>query len=169
MTPQARIRRIGWLAALSFCLVLFAMLHLAVDGLSAKVENSEKQIAYLERENMLLETEFLARSSPLQLSALNRVEFGYEAPQAEQFIVNQRQLARFSSPRGADSPAPIQLAGLSEEDAPPFPKLVSPLTGKPVDQAVFSGEESEGGHLALGLAQRSLRVPIASVSGGLTR
>ena len=169
MTPQARIRRIGWIAALAVCLALYTMLHLAVDGLGAKVEASEKQIAYLERENMLLETEFLARSSPLQLSALNRVEFGYQAPRAEQFIVNQRQLARFSSPRGKEDFESIQLAGMNGEDAPPFPKLVSPLTGEPVEAALISGEEPESGHLAMGLAQRSLRVPIAAVSGELTR
>lgn len=169
MTPHARIRRIGWLAALSICLALYTMLHLAVDGLNAKVELSERQIAYVERENTLLETEFLARSSPLQLAALNRVEFGYRAPQAEQFIVSQRQLARFSGPRAVNSPNPIQLAGMTGEDAPPFPKLVSPLTGKPVDTAVFSGEEPEGGRLTVGLAQRSLRVPIAAVAGDLSR
>lgn len=162
MTPQARFRRIGWLAALSLCLMLYAMLHLGVNGLHSKVMKADARIASLERQNMVLETEIIARSSPLQLAALNRIEFGYTAPEAAQFLGGTRQLAQFGMPRGADAPDPIQLAGMTGEDAPPFPELVSPLTGKPVDDAVLGEPHEDGGHLAVGLAQHTLRVPIAA-------
>lgn len=58
MTPQARIRRIGWFAALATCTALYLMLHLKVHAVTSEVVRAERQIVALEDENMLLETEF---------------------------------------------------------------------------------------------------------------
>ena len=99
MTPQRRIRRIGWLAALGTCIVLYALLHVKVNAVHAEVVQAERQIVRLENQNMLLETEFLTRSSQVQLAAWNRIDFGFEAPRAEQFIDGPMQLASFGSPR----------------------------------------------------------------------
>ena len=165
MTPQSRIRRIGWLAALGTCIVLYALLHVKVNAVHAEVVQAERQIVRLENQNMLLETEFLTRSSQVQLAAWNRIDFGFEAPRAEQFIDGPMQLASFGSPRTADAPAPIRLAGMtSGEDIAEFPKLVSPLTGKPVDERVLAGDEPSGGHLAVAIAPGPLRVPIAGAA-----
>ncbi|MCB2066129.1 MAG: hypothetical protein KDE15_05755 [Erythrobacter sp.] len=165
MTPQARIRRIGWLAALGMCMVLYGLLHVKVNAVHAEVVRAEREIVRLEQQNTLLETEFLTRSSQLQLAAWNRVDFGYQAPRAEQFVDGQLQLADFGTPRGADAPAPIMLAGMaSGEDMPEFPRLVSPLTGEPVDEAVLAGDAlTHEGHLAVAAASGPLRVPLASV------
>ena len=110
MTPQARFRRIGWLALLTVCTILYGVLHFQVWSVSSDVKKTERVLVSLQQQNMLLETEFLTRSSQLQLAAWNRVDFGYSAPAADQFIGNERQLARFSSPRSSEAPDPIRLA-----------------------------------------------------------
>ena len=165
MTPQARIRRIGWFAALGVCLALYTLLHLKVNAVHADVVRAERQIVALEEQNMLLETEFLTRSNQVQLAAWNRVDFGFEAPRAEQFLDSELELASLGMPRSGDAPAPIMLAGMtSGEDVPDFPELVSPLTGEPVDEAVLAGDAPDGGHLAVVVAPGPLRVPIAGVA-----
>ncbi len=165
MTPQARIRRIGWFAALGVCLALYTLLHLKVNAVHADVVRAEREIVRLEEQNMLLETEFLTRSNQVQLSAWNRVDFGFEAPRAEQFLDSPLQLASFGSPRTGDAPEPIMLAGMtSGEDVPEFPELVSPLTGRPVDEAVLAGGPSDSGRLTVAIAPGPLRVPIAGAA-----
>ncbi|WAT19050.1 hypothetical protein OZN62_05660 [Aurantiacibacter sp. MUD11] len=165
MTPHARIRRIGWLAALGTCIALYALLHVKVNAVHADVVRAEREIVRLENQNLLLETEFLTRSNQVQLAAWNRVDFGFEAPRAEQFLDSPLQLASFGSPRSADAPQPIMLAGMTgEQDVPEFPELVSPLTGRPVDEKVLAGDRPNGGHLAVAMAPGPLRVPIANVT-----
>lgn len=166
MTPQARIRRMGWFAAIGICCALYAVLHVKVNSVHADVIRAERAIVQLEQQNMLLETEFLTRSNQVQLSAWNRVDFGFEAPEASQFVDSTVQLASFGTPRSEDAPAPILLAGMtSEEGVPDFPELVSPLTGKPVDDAVLGGgEEADGRSLAVTMPTTPLRVPIAGIT-----
>ncbi|MFB0613560.1 hypothetical protein [Aurantiacibacter poecillastricola] len=160
-----RIRRIGWLAALGTCIALYTLLHVKVNAVHAEVIRAEREIVRLEEQNMLLETEFLTRSNQVQLSAWNRVDFGFEAPRAEQFIENPVQLASFGMPRRADAPAPIRLAKMTAgEDVPDFPQLTSPLTGEPVDERVLAGDEPSETRLAVALATGTLRVPIVSAS-----
>lgn len=165
MTPQARIRRIGWFAALGVCLALYTVLHLKVNAVHSEVVRAEREIVRLEEQNLLLETEFLTRSSQVQLAAWNRVDFGFEAPRAEQFLDSPMALASFGSPRTGDAPEPIMLAGMtSGEDVPEFPELVSPLTGRPVDDAVLAGDAPDNGRLVVAIAPGPLRVPIAGVT-----
>lgn len=172
MTPQARFRRMGWLALLAICTALYGVLHFQVWSLSSEVKKRERQIVVLEEHNMLLETEYLTRSSQMQLAAWNRVDFGYTAPGAAQFIFNERQLARFGSARGADAPEPIRVAGVStDEERTPFPSLVSPITGEPLDTALIEPvrPDNAGGQTIVStLAQRTARVPLSAVreSGG---
>ena len=86
MSPHARLRRTGWIAALATCTALYLMLHLKVHSVRSEVVRSERQIVALEQQKLLLETEFETRSNQLQLAAWNRVDFGYTAPSAEQFL-----------------------------------------------------------------------------------
>jgi hypothetical protein len=164
MTQQARLRRIGWFALLALCTALYGVLHFQVWSVASDVKRTERQIVALEQTNMLLETEFLTRSSQVQLAAWNRVDFGYGAPEAGQFIDNERQLAQFSSRPHDDAPQ-LHLAGYSEEDAeaPPFPRLVSPITGKPVDVALIEPAHANSDNrttLAARLTGGSARVPM---------
>lgn len=166
MTPQGRIRRIGWLAILGACMALYALLHVKVNAVNADVVQAERRIVFLEEQNMLLETEFLTRSNQVQLAAWNRVDFGFQSPQADQFIDSPRQLASFGMPRAADAPAPIRLAGLrSGEDVPDYPRLVSPLTGREIEADLLEEEHDgdDGDRLAVAIAPGPLRLPIAGV------
>ncbi len=174
MTPQARIRRMGWIALLAICTALYGVLHFQVWSLASEVTKKERRIVALEEHNMLLETEFLTRSSQMQLAAWNRVDFGYSAPDADQFIFNERQLGRFGNQRAGDAPAPIKVASVStDEERTPFPRLVSPITGKPLDAALIEPvkpESDSGETIVSTLAQQTARIPMSaaqdSSSGG---
>ncbi len=129
----SRLRQIGWALALVICMVAFLALTLKVNTVKSEVRLAERDIIALERDKMLLETEFETRASQQQLAQWNAVEFGYQAPTADQYLENERQLASLGQPRGLDAPLPIRVAYASdtERDAR-FPALVSPLSGKPV-------------------------------------
>lgn len=170
MTTQAHFRRIGWFAALAGCTLVYGVLHFQVWSVASDVRKAERQIVALEEANMLLETEFLTRSSQVKLAAWNRVDLGYSAPLAEQFINNERQLAQFAASRAGDAPAPLRLAGFSEdEEVAPFPQLVSPITGQPIDVALIEPEQhGDNGAATTTLAARVAgtvaRVPLSARS-----
>jgi hypothetical protein len=167
MTPHSRIRRIGWIAALAVCAMLYLTLHLKVHAVSSDVVRAERQIVALEQQKLLLETEFQTRSNQLQLEEWNRVDFGYTAPSAEQFLESERQLAGFGSPRAPGAPEPIRVAGASGE-APEYPRLVSPLTGEPIEQALLEPErraELSGTRLADG----TMRIPLGAALGSASQ
>jgi hypothetical protein len=172
MTQQSRLRRMGWIAVLALCTVLYLGLHLKVHAVRSEVIGAERHIVALEDEKTLLETEFETRASQEQLASWNRVEFGYGAPTAAQFVENERQLAKFGTPRAAGAPEPIRVATIANgEDAPPFPKFVSPL-GKPVDAKLIDPAAVRRAGLG---AQRielnarreavALRIPLAAAIG----
>lgn len=161
MTQHSRIRRIGWFAALAVCTALYLMLHFKVHAVKSNVIRAERQIVSLEQQKLLLETEFETRANQLQLAAWNSVDFGYTAPTASQFLENERQLASFGSPRAPGAPEPIRVAGLTDGEEPEFPAMVSPLTGKPVEQALLDPEKAslDGPELARG----TMRIPLGAV------
>jgi hypothetical protein len=161
MTQQARFRRIGWFAALAVCAVLYLMLHLKVHAVHSEVIRAERQIVALEQHNLLLETEFETRSNQLQLAAWNRVDFGYVAPSADQFLEDELQLASFGSPRAAGAPEPIRVAG-GGGDVPHYPKLVSPLTGKPIDAELVE-RPHRADMTGTRLASGTMRIPLGAV------
>jgi hypothetical protein len=168
MNPSSRLRRIGWIAALATCTALYLMLHLKVHSVRSEVVRAERQLVALEHGKLLLETEFETRSNQLQLAAWNRVDFGYTAPSAAQFLENERQLASFGSPRAAGAPEPIRVAGGAGSEAPAFPRLTSPLTGAPLDEALL---ESDSSLAASGLAGNgaTMRIPLGAVVGSAAR
>jgi len=146
MTHEARIRRIGWIAILAVCAALYAGLHLKVQSVKSELVHAERAIVRLEERKLLLETEFLTRSSQLQLAQWNRVDFGYRPPEAGQFIHGERQLAMLGTaapgrvaPAAPGAGPDIQLASYSpDEEAPAAEAPVSRLTRKPVDVALLA-------------------------------
>ena len=169
MTPHGRMRRIGWFAALAICAMLYATLHLRVHAVTSEVIRAERQIVALEQQKILLETEFQTRSNQLQLEEWNRVDFGYVAPTAAQFLDNERQLASFGSPRAAGAPEPIRVAGAGGK-APEYPKLVSPLTGKPIDEALVEAEPARRADLTgTRFADGRTRIPLGAVIGSASQ
>jgi len=169
MTPHSRIRRIGWIAALAICAMGYLTLHLRVHAVTSEVIRAERQIVSLEQQKLLLETEFQTRSNQLQLEEWNRVDFGYVAPTAEQFLDNERQLASFGSPRAAGAPEPIRVAGAGGE-APEYPRLVSPLTGKPIDEELVDAEPARRADLiGTRFADGRTRIPLGAVIGSASQ
>lgn len=140
-----RTRQIGWAAVLAACIALFAVLSFNVHAVKSEVMLAERKIIALERQNLMLETEFQTRASQRQLAEWNAVELGYEAPRADQYLENERQLAALGQPRSPDAPEPIRVArtDLATADAPKR-EMVSPLTGEPVTLAAVSTSEDAG-------------------------
>jgi len=129
----SRLRQLGWAMALGLCMMLFLALTFKVNAVKSDVRLAERQIISLQRQKIMLETEFQSRASQQQLAAWNAVDFGYQAPRAEQYLENERQLASLGMPRLPGSPEPIRVA--QADPAPPqdegvFPAMVSPLTGQ---------------------------------------
>lgn len=130
---EDRMRSIGWGVFFVIAVVMTLVLTFRVNAVKSEVRLSERQIVALKREKLLLETEFETRANQQQLRALNEVEFGYQAPTADQYLEGERQLLALGKERGPDAPKPIQVAALADEDAPSsFSKVVSPLVGKPL-------------------------------------
>ena len=168
MTPQSPIRRIGWIAALAFCTALYLVLHLKVHAVRSDVVRAERQIVGLERQKLLLETEFETRANQLQLASWNNVEFGYTAPTARQFLESERQLANFGAPPVPGSPEPIRVARASG-DAPAYPRMVSSPTGRPAEQALLAPEHVERAPLVGALAAGSMRIPLSAAVASATQ
>lgn len=136
-----RLRQVGWLAVLLTCGALTLALTIKVNAVKSQVRLTERRIVSLRQETMFLETEFETRANQQQLSSLNQVEFGYQAPAAGQYLEGERQLAALGKPRPAGAPSPIRVASAADvEEGSGFPAMVSPLTGKAMAAEVPKGE-----------------------------
>lgn len=127
-----RVHSIGWMTVLLVCGAFSLALMLRVNAVKSEVAATEKRIVYLRRDIDFLQTEFQTRSNQQQLKTLNDVEFGYEAPRAEQYIEGERQLAALGNAPGPGAPAPIRYA--SVDTAPAAEEggllaMVSPVAG----------------------------------------
>lgn len=133
MLTRSRARSIGWAMILAVCFALTIALTFKVNAVKSQVRLTERKIATLKAEKTMLETEFETRANQQQLTALNDVEFGYQAPTAGQYLESERQLAALGKPRGPNAPEMIRVAAA---DAPAddggFPAMVNPLTGKAI-------------------------------------
>lgn len=139
-TALTRSRKLGWAIVLLACTGLYLALHFRVNAVKSEVALAERAIVRLEKERSMLETEFLTRASQQQLADWNDVEFGYQAPSAAQYLGNERQLAQYGAPRAKDAPQPIRVARNDvDTTAERFEPMVSPLTGRKIDDAIISG------------------------------
>ena len=142
----SRLRQIGWAAALLGCLGLFLGLSFRVHAVKSEVLLAEREIIALKSETLELETEFQTRASQRQLADWNAVEFGYHAPRADQYLESERQLASLGSPMGPNAPSPIRVARADiPQDNAESARMVSPLTGEPVQLAVAAQVDAESG------------------------
>ena len=153
MITGLQARSLGWMAVLVTCLALMVVLSFKVHAVKSEVLLAERQILGLQREKLLLETEFETRASQRQLAAWNAVEFGYEAPRADQFLDGERQLASLGQRRAPGSPAPIMLARAEAPEGSPEAAAAiakaeapmrSPLSGAKVTLASASKEKDAG-------------------------
>jgi hypothetical protein len=151
MISRNQARSLGWAAVLAICFALVTILSFKVHAVKSEVLLAERQLIALQRETLLLETEFETRASQRQLAEWNTVEFGYGAPSARQFIDGERQLASFGQRLGPDAPSPIRLAradlgdGDSTAAAPETAApMRSPVSGAPVTLALAAREKDAG-------------------------
>lgn len=146
MMSSNQARSWGWAAVLMICAALVIILSFKVHAVKSEVLLAERQLIALQRETLLLETEFQTRASQRQLGEWNTVEFGYDAPRAGQFLDGERQLASFGQRLGPDAPAPIRLARADTADTASVAAapMRSPLSGTPVTLASASSEKDAG-------------------------
>lgn len=142
MVTGSRMRQIGWLASVGLCVGIFAVLSFNVHAVKSEVLLAERQIVSLERQTMLLETEFETRASQHQLATWNAVEFGYEAPRADQYIDGERQLASLGLPASPGAPSPVRVARAEVTEAgqpasadKPRQEMKSPISGQTITLA----------------------------------
>ncbi|EDL48677.1 hypothetical protein [Erythrobacter sp. SD-21] len=169
MSRTSRVRQIGWLLLLGACVALFLALTFQVNAVKSDVRLIERQIIAAERSKLMLETEFQTRASQQQLAAWNQVEFGYNAPRADQYVEHERQLAALGTPRGLGAPQPIRVAKADTgpvEDDSLFGDWMSDDEpsegGQALAVAVVESQPAE--RLATSLAQRLARPASASVA-----
>lgn len=153
MITRNHMRSLGWIAVLAICVGLFAALSLRVHAIKSEVLLAERKIVALEKQTLLLETEFETRASQRQLAGWNAVEFGFEAPRADQYLEGERQLASLGQPLGPGAPTPIRFAraepsGDGEPQAPIERKMVSPITGEAITLASVDPEQNAGARFA---------------------
>lgn len=150
MMNSTQARSLGWAAVLAVCLAVMTVLSFKVHAVKSEVLLAERQLIALEREKLLLETEFETRASQHQLAEWNQVEFGYGAPRSGQFLDGERQLASLGEVRGPDAPNPIRLAQADAADGTAVAAVAaevpmrSPVSGAKVTLASASSEKSAG-------------------------
>lgn len=143
----SRLRQIGWMAVLALCIGLFLVLSFRVHAVKSEVLLAERQIVALERETLVLETEFQARASQRQLGNWNVVEFGYLAPRADQYLEGEQQLASLGSPQVPGAPAPIRVARAETQDGGVLEsirerEMVSPISGAAITLASVESDDA---------------------------
>lgn len=145
MMSRSQAQSWGWMAVLALCAALVVVLSFKVHAVRSEVLLAERALIALQRETLLLETEFETRASQSQLAQWNNVEFGYTSPRARQFLDGERQLASLGQPFGPNAPAPLRLARAEAEDgvvadAP----MRSPVSGAAVTLASAASEQDAG-------------------------
>lgn len=159
MSHGSRLRQTGWFVLLALCAAIFLVLTFHVNSVKNKVHLAERSIIALELEKQTLEIEFEARANQQQLANWNKIDFGYEAPKADQYLDSPRQLAALGLARGPGAPAPIRVARAEVENEATLISMVSPLTGTQDEQeesaAPDRGNRSAGQSLADRLSRSS--------------
>lgn len=167
----SRRRQIGWAMVLVACAALLVGLTFKVNTIKSQVLLAERQIIALETEKRILEIEFQARSSQQQLADWNRVEYGYIAPTAGQYLENERQLAALGMARAAGAPEPIRVAQANVAVDEGVLAMVSPLTGKPLaaeDDAPSAAPPRGTNPAGRSLSERLARPdPVGAVTAGI--
>lgn len=139
-----RLHTIGWGMALTICFALMMALTVRVNAVKSEVRLADRQITELNREKMLLDTEFQTRASQQQLTAFNDVDFGLEAPKPAQYLENERQLAVLGKAASPDAPPQIRVASADTDGRPGIVSAAGPLAGRIIGSAV-AGEVPRDG------------------------
>lgn len=108
-----RLEGIGWLALVFVVAILLYPLSLSVATLRSDLARTDQQIVATKKQIRYLETEFRARANLRQLENWNKLEFGYAAPNATQYLDGERALANLGDP---NLRKPVEVAVISTMD-----------------------------------------------------
>lgn len=171
MITRSRARSLGWAVILTVCFALTIALTFKVNAVKSQVRLTERQITALRSEKTLLETEFETRANQQQLTALNQVEFGYQAPTAGQYLESERDLAALGKPRGPGAPDMIRVAEADPAAADDgLPAMVNPLTGKAMAAEITGAAAAKvAARPATGPTRVAQVTPIAGPAGLVQR
>jgi len=131
------------LLVLIFAMMLYPV-SLKVAATRSELTRVEREIDRARDNIRYLESELAVRASMRQLEQWNAEAFGYSAPDAGQYLSNERQLASLDGlprARGANEVAPVLMAMVSPVAVPAAPKpspvaatpaAAQPIAAKPV-------------------------------------
>ena len=111
------------LLVLIFAMMLYPV-SLKVAATRSELTRVERQIDRTRANIRYLESELAVRASMRQLEQWNADAFGYSAPNADQYLASERQLAsldRLPRARGANDVAPVLMAMVSPVAMPAKP------------------------------------------------
>lgn len=108
-----RLEGIGWLMLVCLVAILLYPLLLSVASLRSDLARTDQKIVSVKREIRYLETEFSARANLRQLEEWNKLEYGYVAPKAAQYLEGERALASLG---GESKQAPVKIAVVNAMD-----------------------------------------------------
>ena len=120
------------LLVLIFAMMLYPV-SLKVAATRSELTRIERDIVQARDNIRYLESELAVRASMRQLEQWNADAFGYSAPDAAQYLENERQLAsldRLPRARGAGEVVPVLMAMVSPVAVPAAPKE-SPVANTP--------------------------------------
>ncbi len=153
----SRRRQMGWTAVLAVCITTFVVFSVTVHAVRNEVVLADRAIVRLKIKQQRLETEFQARANQHQLAHWNRVDMGYEAPRADQYLENRRDIAALGQPVGPGAPSPIRVArgeaafadagaagAVAGAPGRGRREMISPVTGAPVTLAAANIDEVPG-------------------------
>lgn len=138
------------LLVLIFAMMLYPV-SLKVAATRSELTRIERQIDRTRDNIRYLESELAVRASMRQLEQWNADTFGYSAPDAGQYLANERQLAsldRLPRARGANEVAPVLMAMVSPVGTPAAPAgdapKPTPAATKPTAKPVVLAQAESG-------------------------
>ena len=88
-----KLHGIGWVALVFLVAILLYPLSLQVASVHGELTSTERQITQARREISYLQADLRTLANHSQLEEWNRVQYGYVAPVAEQYLAGERALA----------------------------------------------------------------------------
>lgn len=94
-----KLKNLGWLALVLIVAICLYPLSLSVASVHSDLVRTEAKIVNTKQRLRYMETEFATRASMRQLELWNALDYGYEAPEAAQYITGERALANLGKGR----------------------------------------------------------------------
>ncbi|MEY2942453.1 MAG: hypothetical protein RLY97_467 [Pseudomonadota bacterium] len=164
-----RFAELRLIALLAVFALITGLVMVRVNAVKSQVQLAERQILELKRDKQSLETEFETRANQQQLADLNRMDFGYNAPEAQQYVDSERQLAAYGMERASDSPPMIRMARLDGQlttARTDFPAMVSPVSGKLIGESPSQTQSKAKGEATSEIGANDLTERLSRVQQG---